>query len=392
MLLFFDFCYSKNVKIASFPFETVGNFVVVTIKINHSSSLKMILDSGLKNTLVSEIFPGDKIEINSADTITLRGLGDEKQLKALKSTNNSVKIKKYQLDKNIVYFLSQDLFNLSKILGRKINGILGSNIFKNNIVEINYSSGKINIYSPDGFVAPNGYEWLPMQISKDNKMYIDVEVKEEKSDTNKRVKVLLDTGAETTAWFQTNNENGVNMSEKHIYGVIGEGLSGKIMGNFSRIKELTLGSCRIENPIVAFPDSAAISDVVQMINRNGTIGSQILKRFNLIFDSINKRLYFKKNLYFGDLFDYNISGIVVNQSILYLPIYEVGRVWEGSKGEKAGIRENDVICEINGESMFTKTLPELLKILSTPSTIPIDLLIKRNEKYIHVQLDMKDEL
>ena len=35
--------------------------------------------------------------------------------------------------------------------------------------------------------------------------------------------------------------------------------------------------------------------------RNGSIGSEILKRFNLFFDYTNKKLYLKKNGFFREL-------------------------------------------------------------------------------------------
>ncbi|MGC3979309.1 MAG: aspartyl protease family protein [Paludibacteraceae bacterium] len=388
------FCgYSKNKKIASFPFEKVGSYVVLNVKVNNSSSLRLILDSGIKNTIITELFEDDNLELNYIDTVQLQGLGSERELNALYSKDNVLKIGKLQLPKSIVYFLREDVFSLSTMLGKKINGILGSDIFKRYVVDINYGLSRINIYDPTDYVASEKYEWLPMEISAQNKMFINVNIKEESSEAYKNVKVLLDTGAEAAAWFQTIHEdNRVKVSEKYIYGVIGEGLNGEILGKFSRLKELCVGSYCIINPIVAFPDSNSITNAVQIAGRDGSVGSQVLKRFNMIFDYRNKRFYFTKSRLFHEPFEYNISGLELVQTILFYPVYEVNKVWKYSKAEKAGIKPGDIIFEINSEKTYFKTLPEIKKIFSTPSRSPLKLLVKRNDTFISIMLDMKDEL
>lgn len=384
--------YSKNKRIASFPFEMIGSYVVLEVKINNSTPLKFILDSGIRQTLITELFEDDKVDLNYNDTTELQGLGNEYVLKALLSDNNLLKVGRLQMKKSTVVFLQSDMFNLSAILGQKINGILGVEMFKNHVVDINYGTMRINIYDPEGFIASDKYEWIPMETSALSKMFIQINVKEVNGESYKKLKVLLDTGAETSAWLQTMTKDAVKASDKSIYGVIGEGLNGEILGSFSRLQELCIGSYCIPNPIVAFPDSAAIGEALRMPGRDGTVGSQILKRFNMIFDYRNKRFYFVKNHYFKDPFDYNISGVEVVQTLLLFPVFEVNKVWKNSQAEKAGIKKGDIVFEINNEKTYFKTLAEIKKIFSTPSKRPLNLLIKRNDEFMKIQLDMKDEL
>lgn len=385
-------CYSENKKVASFPFEMIGSYVVLTVRINNSTPLKMILDSGIKHTIVSELFEDDEIQFHYVDTVKLQGLGNEYELSAYRSANNIIKVGRLQMKKSVVYHLQSDIFKLSMILGQKINGIMGSEIFKNYVVDINYTLQKVSVYEPEGFVAPEKYEWIPMETTPLNKMFINVDVKETNSDEYKKVKVLLDTGAESSAWFQTVRENAVKISEKSIYGVIGEGLNGEILGSFSRLQELCIGSHCILNPIVAFPDSSAITEALYMPGRDGTVGSQILKRFNMIFDFRNQRFYIVKNRHFKDPFDYNVSGVELVQTLLFFPVYEIDKIWKNSKAEKAGLKVGDIVFEINNEKTYFKSLPEVKKTFSTPSRRPLHLLIKRGDEFIKIQLDMKDEL
>lgn len=384
-------CYSKNKRVASFPFEMIGNYVVIQAKINGSTPLNLILDSGLESTVITELYEDDELFLNLADTVPLQGLGNGSDLNALFSNDNTLKIKKLQIKNVKIYLLPKDAINFSMILGRKVNGIMGWDIFKHYVVEINYTSQKVTIYDPESYQAPDKYEYLPMETFL-NKMFIYANIKEENTENYKRVKVLLDTGAETSAWFHTIRDNHVKIPEKRVYGVIGEGWNGEILGNFSRLPELCIGSYCIANPIVAFPDSIYIANAARFVGRDGSVGSQILKRFNMIIDYQNKRFYFNKNRFFNAPFEYNIAGVELIQTTLFFPMFEINKIWRNSKAEKAGIKKGDIIFEINGEKVYFKTLPEVRKIFSTPSKRPLKLLIKRDDEFLTIKLDMKDEL
>ena len=58
-------------------------------------------------------------------------------------------------------------------------------------------------------------------------------------------------------------------------------------------------------------------------DRDGTIGSGFLRRFNLIFDYRRRNLYFKKNSGFKQPSRYNIAGVEIVQSFNYIPQTEV---------------------------------------------------------------------
>ena len=65
---------------------------------------------------------------------------------------------------------------------------------------------------------------------------------------------------------------------------------------------------------VAFPDSAYIDLDKFYEKRNGSVGGEILKQFNLFDDYGNSKLSLKKNGFFKDTFSYNNSGIVLDHN------------------------------------------------------------------------------
>ena len=383
--------FAGSKPVASIPFEMVGSYVVMPVRINQSSSLRFILDSGVRNTIVTELLPGDSLSLSFQNSRDLQGLGRGNSLNAYVSDGNTLKLgRKLQFDNKTVYVLKEDVFNLSRQTGSKINGLIGSDFFDNYVVEIDYSSKRLRFYEPENMVVPKGYGVMPMTIEK-QKMYIHLSVLETDS-ARRSIKMLIDTGAELSAWFQTLTNKAITIPEKSIHGRIGEGLSGEVTGIFARVPQICIANFCVKDPIVAFPDSAAISEIVRTSDRDGTIGSQLLKRFNLIIDTFNKKFYFKPNSGFNKPFVYNIAGIEIAQTLAFFPQIEVINVWKGSPAERAGVKVGDVITEINFEKVFTMTLSDVRGYFEKSSVKPLKIVVRRGDATHDFEIDIKAKI
>lgn len=382
---------SKRIKpVATVPFEMVGTYVVLKVKINDSSPLNLILDSGLRNTIITELLPGDNITLNYSNVKELIGLGREEPLEAYTSDYNFIKVGKLKLEQKAVLVLKEDIFNLTKHTGSKINGLIGVDFFQDYVIEINYSNNVLKFYNSKLFSDPKGYEKIPL-VLEGKKMFFNLLV-EEADGTKKDVKMLIDTGAELGAWFQTYKANSVKVPEKTISASIGQGLNGEIIGSIGRIKKICFGTYCIDNPIVAFPDSASISDIVGKSDRDGTIGSQLLSRFNCFIDYPNKQIYIKPNANLKKPFVYNVAGIDIIQIFPFLPQTEVWKVWKNSPADVAGIKVGDQIIEVNGQKTFTMGIKELNKIFETPSNSSLRLKVMREDKELEMEIDMRSRI
>lgn len=391
LLLLADlFAASKPRAIASIPFEMVGSYVVIRVRINDSSPLNLILDSGIRNTIITELQEGDQISLNYSDVKDLMGLGGGMHLEAFSSNYNTLKIGKLKMQPRSVFVLKEDIFNLSKHTGTKINGLAGVDIFPNYIVEVNYSKKRIYFYDRTSFFKPKGYEMLPMTIEA-QKMFVNLSIIETDS-ASRTAKMLIDTGAELNAWFQTFKTESVHIPTKSIPGTIGQGLNGEIKGKIGRIPKICFGTHCLINPIVSFPDSGCIADIVGTSDRDGTIGSQILNRFNYIIDYQQRLFYFKPNSNFNNKFSYNIAGIEITQILPYLPQTEVWKVWEESPAARAGVQVGDQILEVNGRNSFELNINEIKAIFQTPSNIPMNIKLFRDNKEISVEIEMSNKI
>lgn len=388
------FCLKKGVALPrlplSVPFSVVGSYIVVEVRINNSSSLNLVLDSGVKNTIITELLSGDSLTLNYAQVTPLKGLGGGIELMALPSPGNDLKIGKLKFGNKLIYVLQEDLFSLSKHTGTKINGLLGSDILQDYVVEVNFNRERIYFYEFDKFDARKYNSWLHLTI-EGQKMYVEVPVVDAKKDTVS-AHMLLDTGAELAAWFKSFGTNRIEQPEQKVRGFIGQGLNGEIKGYFGRVASMKIGDYIVNRPIVTFPDSSSIADIGVADERDGTLGSQILNRFNYAFDVKNNRLYLKPNSNFKKRFSYNIAGVELLESNLGVKVPEVVYVWDGSPAEKAGIKVGDQLMEIDGRKSYEMKITEVKALFEKSSKYKLQLKVLRGDEIINFGFDMKGRL
>jgi hypothetical protein len=183
-------------------------------------------------------------------------------------------------------------------------------VFKDFVVEINYNSKYIRLHKPTSFRPKSSKKWktLPIIIHR-RKPYLEAEVTIDSIE--KHVKLLIDTGSSHALWlFEDKGEGLIPKKDLVFVGYLGKGLSGSVYGKRSKVKRFVLSDFNLKDVNVAFPDSLLINEAKVYKGRNGSIGSDILKRFNLFFDYTNKKLHLKKNGFFREPFTYNNSGIV----------------------------------------------------------------------------------
>lgn len=309
----------------------------------------------------------------------------------------------------MVYALYGDDFNISAQLGLEVNGIIGSELFNDFIVEINYNSKRIRFNDPDEYTYKNCKKCEVIDLHfYNNKPYVYATVSKD-MDKDIPVKLLLDSGGTDALWLMDESHTGISVPDKHFYDFLGKGLSGNVYGERSKIKRLTLGNYTLEDANVAFPDFEYIETAYKHEGRNGTLGSEILKRFCLIFDYPNELLTIKKpSKYFKDPFVYNLSGIelihdgnllvperksdmlhnadedqqstvqiVYSYVYAFKPAYKIAELRKDSPAYEAGLKTGDVLLKINGKPAYKYKLQEIIHLFSGKPGKKFELLIER---------------
>jgi len=368
-------------KLVTFKFKLINNLVVIPVKINNSDTLFFILDSGIKPTLITDLGADQTLPLKYARETAIRGLGHGADLKVIQSVNNTIEISDAVGHAINLLVLPFDRFELSKQMGMRINGIIGADVFSSFIVMINYTKLEVTFFNPKYFKYRRYHNnWIkyPIIIYKD-KPYITLPV--QLNDTSQIMATLLiDSGSSDALWLFTRTHPLLDSLPSGNPVFIGQGLNGSIFGVQNYITALHVGKKILKQPLVSFPDSFSIRNSVSddILGRNGSIGGEILSRFDVIFDYQNKFILLKPNHRFPDKFYRNLSGLNIVAPLIYLPVFEISSVSENSPAYNAGIRKGDFIVAINGVKCTNYTLNDIVHLLSAKPGKKIRMKLLRN--------------
>ena len=405
----------RHKKFQKVKFELINNLIIIPVQIN-GSDLTFVLDSGVSKPILFNLSGQDSISINNVSEVTIRGLGDGEPMKALSSMGNVFSLGDAENYSQDLYVVLDKGINFSPSLGIPVHGILGFELFRDFIVEINYGAKYIKLHNPEHYVHRQGKnaQTLPLSIIN-RKAYVEGTVLIKDSE-NIPVKLLVDTGSSDALWLFHQPEKGLEIPEKNYEDYLGRGLSGDIFGRRTMVNGIKIGDFELKEAKAAFPYREFFGLIENLGDRNGSVGGEILKRFNFVFDYANGEVTIKKNGNFRVPFQYNLAGIELqhnglryiaesiagiggvvsseknasfgNVQILLenktklslVPEIVVSGIRAGSPAAEAGLREGDVILAVNGRQVYQYKLQEVLKMLNEKEGKRVRVLIERYNK------------
>jgi hypothetical protein len=421
------FVFDQNVDKISVPIKVINNLVFIPIKVN-GVELNFLLDTGVEEIILFSLEDNPDVKFYNSQKINLRGLGSKESIEGLKTTNNILEIDGLKSMNQLIYVILDESFNLSSQIGIPVNGIIGYHFFKDNLVSIDYAKKKLvvskNSESNIRRIRKT-HNGVPITIEK-NKPYLSANVLIDEK--NVKVKLLIDNGNSDSVWLFQDLSQDINVPSRNFEDFLGKGFSGDIEGKRARISKFTFDKYSFENPIVAFPDSSSIKSVRMVENRIGSIGGGVLKRFSVVFDYKDQKMYLKKNSDFDEPFTYNKSGIEIQhhglqwvQETVKLetipisrgdtfdasgekvtnnfkykfnlkPIYEIANVRKKSPAELSGLKVGDVIISINKSPVYTYSLQKINEMFRDEHDKWIVLEIERNNQVMKFKFQLLDVL
>ncbi|MEB8330610.1 aspartyl protease family protein [Flavobacteriaceae bacterium KMM 6897] len=388
--------------------------MIIPVEVN-GAKLSFLLDSGVSTPILFNLSDQDSVQINNVTEIAIKGLGEGAPMKGLSSAGNTLKINSIVNRSQKIYVVLDKDINFSPSLGVPVHGIIGYDLFKDFVVEINYGSKTIKFHDPKTYRSRlrKNQERLPL-IILDKKAYVDGMVSMG-SGSEIPVRLLVDTGSSDAIWLFEDEEKGLDIPEKHYDDYLGKGLSGNIFGKRTMVDGFKLGSHSLKGPKTAFPDMESFNAIKNLGERNGSIGGEILKRFNLVFNYSKNEVIIKRNGNFKAPFRYNLSGIeLMHDGMRYIaekltdargivksdeksfgnvqllmegrtrlslvPEIVVSSIRAGSPAHEAGLLEGDLILTVNGKSVHQYKLQEVLQMLNEREGKRVKLVIERYNK------------
>ena len=413
----------KNDSSKKIRFQLLNNLIVVPVELN-GIELSFLIDTGVSKVILFDIGNSDSLTFNNTEILQLRGLGDKGSTQAIKSDGNRLKIGNAINTNQSIFGIFDKNLNFTPRLGVPVHGIIGYDLFKDFIVEINYTSKYIRLHKNNSKLnLSKKWERIPISLHK-KKPYLFAHING--SNDNTKVKLLIDTGSSDALWLFENEEKALFPNPDLFFDdYLGKGLSGSVYGKRSKMNALTIGKFKHLNINVAYPDSVCVGLVKHHKERNGSISGNLLKRYNWFIDYRNKALYAKPNRYFDEPFTYNNSGIIVEQhgvrvvkeykkerisdfgvstgnsfkdasfmeaSVVHYslkPAFDIVEIRKGSNADLAGLKIGDELLSINGNETHTMKLQEIIKLLHGNTGETLRLRVQRQgvEKQVKFRLD-----
>ena len=412
-------------KYQKVKFKLINNLIILPVEVN-GTKLSFILDSGVNKPILFNLLDKDSIQINNVSEIAIKGLGDGEAIDALSSSDNVFKIGNAVNTDQLLYVVMDKELNLSPRLGLPVHGIIGYDLFRDFVVEVNYTSKYLKLHSPKLFKSKQKArtQTLPLNIVQ-NKAYVhgNVFIKNKHSIP---VKLLIDSGSSDAIWLFEDVEKGLGVPKNNYEDFLGQGLSGSIFGKRTKIEGISLGNFQLKDAKAAFPDLQYFNSITSFGDRNGSLGGEVLKRFTLVFNYGDRTLSLRKNALFDHPFDFNLSGIDLqhngvryisesladdrgvvikddgksfgNVQLLFenrtrlsvVPEIIVSGIRAGSPGHEAGLQEGDIILAVNGKKVHNYKLQQILHLLNEKEGKRVKVLIERYQKDMLLTYVLKD--
>lgn len=418
-----NFNLSKQ-KSSKIKFQLVNNVMVVPVKLN-GIELSFVLDTGVSRPILFNLVNMDSLQIRNTERSFLRGLGKNGAVRAIKSKGNILKIGEAIAVNQEVSMVFDPSINFTPRLGVPVHGIIGYDIFKDFVVEINYSSKYLRLHRHDKFSIKESKsrKRLPIDIL-DKKPYLNAEVMSEGKKTT--INLLIDTGSSDALWlFEKSKENLTIPKDLFFDDFLGKGLSGAVYGKRSKIESFSLSDFNLKEVNVAYPDSIYLKIAKRNKSRNGSLAGNILKRFNWFFDYKNKQVWIKKNTNFKSKFYYNNSGVVLEQHgfrmvkeqiksnsfdaygsreddgvrnisviddyrFVLRPSFQIVELRESSNAKQAGLQIGDVVVTVNGKKASELSLQEINKFFYDKKGTVIRVRVDRDGKLLYIKFKLDD--
>ncbi|MEC4005684.1 PDZ domain-containing protein [Flavobacterium sp. SUN052] len=421
------FHFDTNKTKTTIAFEFVNNLIIIPIEVN-GVKLNFLLDTGVEDSILFSVDDTDGVIFSNIEKIRIRGFGSNDAFDAYKSLHNKLSIKNYtDLDHTIFLVLDQNI-NISSQIGVPVNGIIGHNFFKNDLVKINYTTKRITVFKnteKEIKKINKSFQMFPLEMIY-GKPYISTKTFFENSDALMESKLLIDIGNNDALWLFSEKNKEIVIPNSTIEDFLGRGFSGDVYGKRGRIKNFKIGNFNFKNPLVAFPNDTATVEADKIVGRIGSIGSEIMRRFTTVYNYQANEIYLKQNPDYNDSFNFNMSGLdIQHQGLQWIsegfeenpaisnnlfdgngnkvinnlkykfelkPIYIIANVRKDSPAEKAGILKNDIIVKIDGRNGYNFTLQQINDLLKSEEGKTIKLIIDRKGKIINLVFQLKNLL
>ncbi len=282
------------------------------------------------------------------------------------------------------------LKTLESTMGHALDGTLGSRLFDDFVVAINYGERRLSVYGPKQY-HPSGRERaLPVATDEHGFQFIDARVDLHGIEPI-HGRFLIDGGANTYAdiYKPFADAHGIPPPSWKLLNEPGASTGGTTESREGRADRISIGPYSVQNPPIMFAQDS--EGLMASKEYPGLIGAEFLERLTVVFDNPGKRLFLTPNQRYRDIPEYDQSGLRLRAEGADFRTFFVTRILPRSPAAEAEIQPGDILESIDNRPAGQFTLTEIRSMLCRPiASYAID--IQRGSSHIRVTLKLRPQL
>lgn len=361
------------------PFDFYNNAVCIPVRVNGSEPLTFLLDTGATESFIIER--------------QARALGLDVKHEVEGSFGTGEDETKLSFAKGVMFDVAGMTVNpkavavvgldIGPFLGHVVDGIAGAEFFKPYVVEIDYAGRQIVFHKAETYAYKGTGQIIPITLS-DSRPYIKawIEIAGVGRLEGKFILDLGDSRAVSLNAPYVRKHSILSPNRKTIKNTA-YGIGGGAPELLGRADTFEIGTFKVKRPVVAFSTAAKGSSATS--SYDGVIGTEIFRRFRVIFDYSRQRLILEETPALNEPFEVDMIGvrwIATGQNFKTVKLESVG---EGSPAAEAGLLPGDLIEAIDGQKSAQLSLDEIRQMFKIDGK-DYSLEVKRGEQTLAVRV------
>ena len=289
--------FPAGVDHVTVPFTDHRNHMVIQVSVNGSEPQPAILDTGAHGAVLN----GDE---NTVKTLGLKDVqeaeihgagGGGAGLKAVVAQGVTLGIGGATLTGNTLA-----VGNGIVPTGAVAQLVVGRSIFASFVVKVDWEKMELTLYDPARFKYDGHGTELPIEFDRHGLPYLRAKVSTVDA-ADVPVKLVVDSGASHPLSLMYGGNSPFKEPTGVEKRVIGRGASGEVRAYVTNSPCLTVAGFTLKNVPTFYPDES-LGPIGRDFDQNGNLGAGVLRRFTVVYDYPNRRMYLEPNQHFADEF------------------------------------------------------------------------------------------
>jgi len=265
--------------------DVVHEVIFVTGSIGNSGPLQMALDSGSQTTLDESV--AKKLGLDLSMKALSTGIKGKQEISVMKDLTLDF----YGAKITEPLVLAYPLDFLSKRIGRRLDGIIGLELFRRYVVEIDYAAKQLRLWDPASFSYTGCGESVP--VTYDKKLPVVAGTVTPFGKAPIATRFQLDTGGSGTNivfWSAFYTKHDLLSGTRDLSEILQTEFGGTHTVKRGRVQAITVGDIIVSEPDVRFSER----EMGNPESYGGNLGSAFFRLYKPIFDLPHDRIIFEK--------------------------------------------------------------------------------------------------